>query len=93
MTRKSPHTGRGAAGAPHGWHVEEALSLDEAIRGFTEGPAYGAFMEGRAGVIQPGAFADWIVLDKPLEDTDIEELRALKVRETWVAGKRVYSRD
>ncbi|KAI1145893.1 amidohydrolase [Nemania diffusa] len=93
VTRKSPHTGRGAAGAPHGWHVEEALSLDEAIRGFTEGPAYGAFMEGRAGVIQPGAFADWIVLDKPLEDTDIEELRALKVRETWVAGKRVYSRD
>lgn len=63
------------------------------MRGFSEGPAYGGFMEGRAGVIQKGAFADWVVLDKPLEETDIEDLRSLNVRETWVAGKRVYKRD
>ncbi|KAI0407636.1 amidohydrolase [Xylaria palmicola] len=93
VTRKSPHTGRGANGSPDGWYTEEALSLDQAIRGFTEGPAYGAFTEGKTGVIQPGAFADWIVLDKPLKDMDIEGLRSLKVRETWVAGKRVYRRD
>ncbi|GAW17056.1 hypothetical protein ANO14919_065060 [Xylariales sp. No.14919] len=93
VTRKSPHTGRGANGSPDGWHTEEALTLDQAIRGFTEGPAYGGFTEGKTGVIRSGAYADWIVLDKPLEDMDIEELRSLKVRETWVAGKRVYSRD
>ncbi|KAF2973519.1 hypothetical protein GQX73_g191 [Xylaria multiplex] len=93
VTRKSPHTGRGANGSPDGWHTEEALTLDQAIRGFTEGPAYGGFTEGNTGVIRPGAYADWIVLDKPLEDVDIEELRSLKVRETWVAGKRVYNRD
>ncbi len=93
VTRKSPHTGLGANGALDGWHTEEALTLDQAIRGFTEGPAYGGFTEGKTGVIQPGAFADWIVLDKPLADMDIEELRSVKVKETWVAGKRVYSRD
>ncbi|KAI0538155.1 amidohydrolase [Xylaria digitata] len=93
VTRKSPHTGRGANGSPDGWHTEEALALDQAIRGFTEGPAYGGFTEGNTGVIRSGAYADWIVLDNPLEDVDIEELRSLKVRETWVAGKRVYSRD
>ncbi|KAI1425723.1 amidohydrolase [Xylaria sp. FL1777] len=93
VTRKSPHTGLGANGSPDGWHTEEALTLDQAIRGFTEGPAYGGFTEGKTGVIEPGAYADWIVLDKPLEDMDIEELRSLKVKETWVAGKRVYSRD
>lgn len=93
VTRKSPHTGRGANGSPDGWHTEEALTLDQAIRGFTEGPAYGGFMEGKAGVIRPGAFADWIILDKPLEEINIEELRSLQVRETWVAGRRVYSRD
>ncbi|KAI1188111.1 amidohydrolase [Nemania serpens] len=93
VTRKSPHTGRGANGSPDGWHTEEALSLDQAIRGFTEGPAYGGFTEGKTGVIRPGAFADWIVLDKPLEEMDIEDLCSLKVRETWVAGKRVYRRD
>ncbi|KAI1820485.1 amidohydrolase [Xylaria intraflava] len=90
VTRKSPHTARGMNGSPDGWYTEEALTLDQAIRGFTEGPAYGGFTEGKTGVIKPGAYADWIVLDKPLEDLDIEELRSMKVRETWVAGKRVY---
>ncbi|GAP83212.1 putative amidohydrolase 3 [Rosellinia necatrix] len=96
VTRRSPRTGRGPpdAAEPHdGWHAEEALDLDQAVRGFTEGPAYGAFLEGRAGAIRPGAFADWVVLDRPLEETDVEDLRSLRVRETWVAGKRVYSRD
>ncbi|KAL3960827.1 hypothetical protein ACCO45_005944 [Purpureocillium lilacinum] len=40
-----------------------------------------------------GAFADWVVLDEPLGELDVEKLRTLKVRETWVAGKRVYARD
>ncbi|KAI2639980.1 amidohydrolase [Xylaria nigripes] len=93
VTRKSPHTGRGKNGSPEGWYTDETLTLDQAIRGFTEGPAYGGFTAGKTGVIKTGAYADWIVLDKPLEDMDIEELRSMKVRETWVAGKRVYSRD
>jgi predicted amidohydrolase YtcJ len=93
VTRRSPRTGRGVDGSSDGWHTEEALTLDQAIRGFTEGPAYGGFTEGKTGLIAPGAYADWIVLDKPLEDMDIEELRSLKVRETWVAGRKVYSRD
>ncbi|KAI1320773.1 amidohydrolase [Xylariaceae sp. FL0255] len=93
VARKSPHTGLGAHGSKDGWHVEEALTLDQAIRGFTEGPAYGAFMEGNTGTIAPGAYADWVVLDTPLEDMDIDELRSVRVRETWVAGKRVYSRS
>ncbi|KAI0394097.1 amidohydrolase [Xylariaceae sp. FL0594] len=92
ITRRSPHTGRGTDDFPGGWYTDEALTLDQAIRGFTEGPAYGGFTEGKTGVIAPGAYADWIVLDKPLEETDVEELRSLKVRETWVAGRKVYSR-
>ncbi|KAI0134060.1 amidohydrolase family-domain-containing protein [Xylariales sp. AK1849] len=92
VTRKNPHTGRGTDDFPDGWYAEEALTLSQAMRGFTEGPAYGAFLEGKAGVIQEGAFADWVVLDKPLKETDIEGFRSLKVRETWVAGKMVYKR-
>ncbi|PTB68043.1 hypothetical protein BBK36DRAFT_1114348 [Trichoderma citrinoviride] len=95
VTRKSPHTGLGPdPEAPsEGWHAQEALSLDEALMGFTRNVAYGAFLEQYAGVIRRGAFADWVVLDAPLEDMDIEKLRTLKVRETWVGGRRVYSRD
>ncbi len=93
VARKSPHTGRAPEGFPDGWYAEESLDLNQAIRGFTEGPAYGGFMEGKAGVIRPGAFADWVVLDRPLETTDIEDLRSCRVRETWVAGRMVYRRN
>ncbi|KAI1060056.1 hypothetical protein LB507_011411 [Fusarium sp. FIESC RH6] len=92
VARRSPHTGRGTEESPDGWHTDEALSLDEAMWGFTGAPAYGAFLDGRAGVIREGALADWVVLDKPIESYSVEELRTLKVKETWVAGKRVYTR-
>ncbi|RYP76050.1 hypothetical protein DL769_003707 [Monosporascus sp. CRB-8-3] len=93
VARKSPHTGQAPEGFPNGWYTEESLDLDQAIRGFTEGPAYGGFTKGKSGVIRPGAYADWVVLDQPLETMAIEDLRTLKVRETWVAGRMVYNRD
>ncbi|KAJ9156471.1 Amidohydrolase [Pleurostoma richardsiae] len=93
VARRSPHTGRGADGSSASWYPEEALSLDEALMGFTKGPAHGSFLEGKAGAIQEGAFADWLVLDEPIESIDIEGLRTVRVRETWVAGRRVYLRD
>ncbi|KAK5661660.1 hypothetical protein OQA88_9760 [Cercophora sp. LCS_1] len=92
-TRRNPHTGSGPPGAERGWHTEEALTLDEVLDGFTKGPARGAFLEDKAGVIREGAFADWIVLDQPLESLSEEDLRKVKVKETWVGGRLVYSRD
>lgn len=93
VTRKSPRTGLGKDGAEHGWHLEEALSLDQALRGFTHGPAHGTFMEGKVGVIQEGAFADWVVLDEPIDGLALDDLRKVKVRETWVSGRCVYRRE
>lgn len=95
MTRKNPQTGLGPdpENPSKGWHTEEALGLDEALLGFTRHAAYGAFLEHSAGIIRQGSFADWVVLDEALEDMDVEKLRTLKVRETWVGGRRVYSRD
>lgn len=94
VARRNPHTGKGADGkTDESWYPEEALSLREALVGFTEGPAHGAFLEDKAGVIQPGAMADWVVLDGPLEALDVEDLRTLRVKETWVGGRRVYARE
>ncbi|RYP08475.1 hypothetical protein DL765_008769 [Monosporascus sp. GIB2] len=93
VARKSPHTGQAPEGFPNGWYTEESLDLDQAIRGFTEGPAYGSFTKGKSGVIRPGAYADWVVLDRPLETMAIEDLRTLNVKETWVGGRMVYKRD
>lgn len=94
VARRDPATGLGSPDKPdEGWHLDEALTMDEALQGFTQGPAWGAFLEDKAGVIRPGAFADWVVLDEPLtQDTKVESLRHLQVKETWVGGKRVYTR-
>jgi len=85
--------GRKANGS---WYGEEALTVGEALQGFTSGPARGAFREGKAGVLRKGAWADWVVLDgeEGVEawEKDVERLRDVQVRETWVAGRRVYDR-
>jgi predicted amidohydrolase YtcJ len=93
VTRKSPRTGLGPSGPETGWYIQEALTLGQALEGFTTSPARAAFMEGQAGVIRKGAFADWIVLDMPLDAMEAEDLRKVKVRETWVGGKLVYARN
>lgn len=96
MTRKSPRTGKGKDGAEEGWYSEEALGVMDALRGFTVGPAWGAFMEGRAGGVERGMWADWVVVDEDVFGEgrgDVEGLRGLRVRETWVRGRRVYRRE
>ncbi|KAL2264953.1 hypothetical protein VTJ83DRAFT_7463 [Remersonia thermophila] len=94
VTRRSPRTGRGPPGFEDGWYRdEEALTLAQALEGFTRAPARAAFWEGRAGEIREGAFADWVVLDDEVGSVGEEGWRGMRVRETWVAGRRVYSRD
>jgi len=102
IARKNPATGLGVdmdgtKGVNVSWYPQEALDVMQALKGFTLSPARGGFLEGKAGVIKEGAFADWVVLDE--EDSigkwegDVEMLRQLRVRETWVAGRRVYKRE
>jgi len=92
MTRRSPRTGLDPSGGKRGWYPEEAITLEDALKGFTINPAYGAFLDSKAGVIDVGSYADWVVLDEPLENMDVESLRKVLVRETWVGGKCVYKR-
>jgi predicted amidohydrolase YtcJ len=92
VARRSPRTGLDPSGGKEGWYPEETITMYDALQGFTINPAYGAFLENKAGVIDVGAYADWVVLDEPLYNMDVESLRKLTVRETWVGGKRVYKR-
>lgn len=91
-TRRNPRTGLDPSGGKTGWYPEETLTVEDALKGFTINPAYGAFLENKAGIIQEEAWADWIVLEEPLENIDLEDLRKIAVQETWVGGKLVYRR-
>jgi predicted amidohydrolase YtcJ len=73
-----------------GWLPGERLSREAALAGFTTGAAYASFAEDKVGRLAPGMRADFILIDKdPLLATPAE-IRAIKVEETWVGGKRVY---
>jgi len=96
VTRRKPDTGTaGPVGGSgdEGWCTEEALDLEQALHGFTAAPARAGFMEEVAGRIEKGMWADWIVLDERLEDLDVDDIRRVRVRETWVGGKRVFKRE
>ena len=89
VTRLNPATGESPAGEG-GWHPEEKLSVEQALRGFTRNAAYGWFKEGRLGAIEKGMWADWVVIDKDISADLGKGLRDLVVRETWVGGRRVF---
>ncbi|MBZ0286946.1 MAG: amidohydrolase, partial [Anaerolineae bacterium] len=57
-----------ADGSPgsEGWYPALRLTVDEAVRGFTLGPAYASGMDNRLGKLAPGFLADLVVLDRDL---------------------------
>ena len=75
---------------PGGWLPEEKISLDEALRAYTAGNAYGVFAERTRGVLRPGYAADLVLLDRDLSAIRPEEIEQAKVRSTIVGGKVVF---
>ena len=75
---------------PQGWYPEACLTLDEALRGFTTGPAYAAGMEDRLGRLTPGCLADLVVLDRDIFTQPPEALLETKVTATMVGGAWRY---
>lgn len=60
---------------PEGWRSDQPggdarLTVEEALRGFTGGPAYTAGMENHLGKLAPGFLADLVVLDRDIFAVD-----------------------
>jgi predicted amidohydrolase YtcJ len=79
---------RGFSG--EGWHPEEAVSRDQALKMFTIWPAYAAFEENLRGTIEVGKLADLTVLSADI--MKIPELEILKTHcvMTVIGGEIVY---
>lgn len=74
-----------------GYMPEQALSREEALRGMTIWAAYSNFEEQEKGSIEPGKFADFVILDKDLMEVPEAEIPEMKANATYLAGKRVFS--
>ena len=75
-----------------GYQVENALSREEALRGMTIWAAKGNFEEKEKGSIEKGKFADFIILDQDIIESDAAGLFKTKVLKTFINGENVYSR-
>ena len=76
---------------PDGWVPQEKISVEEALRAYTAGNAYGVFAEGRRGKLAPGYLADLVLLDRDLTRIPPEEIGETGVRGTVVGGRVVYT--
>ncbi|MFJ7854005.1 amidohydrolase [Peribacillus frigoritolerans] len=72
------------------WHPHECITLAEALKAYTSGPAYGSFREQELGTLEAGKLADIIVLERNLFEVFVEEIPDIKVLITMVDGQVVY---
>lgn len=83
-------TRKGPSGRVHG--PEEAVSMKDAIRMYTANGPYLSWEENVKGTLEPGKYADMIVLDHDPLSIAPAQLIKTKVDMTFVGGKLVYDR-
>ncbi len=78
-----------AGNPPGGWMREQRMTRAEALASFTLWAAYAAFEEHVQGSLEPGKFADFIVLDRDIMSVPVVEIPQTRVRMTFLGGRLV----
>jgi hypothetical protein len=75
-----------------GFQMENALTRQQALQGMTIWAAKGNFEEKEKGSIEPGKYADFVILDKDIMKIKGSDLPGVKVVYTYVNGEKVYEK-
>ncbi|HEX8173900.1 MAG TPA: amidohydrolase [Pyrinomonadaceae bacterium] len=73
-----------------GWHPEQAVSREQALKMFTLWPAFAAFEEKLKGSIEPGKLADLTILSADIMKIPEPEILRTRCVMTIVGGEIVY---
>ena len=73
-----------------GWHPEEAVSRDDALKMFTLWPAYAAFEEKLRGSIAVGKLADLTILSADIMTIPVAEILKTRCVMTVINGEILY---
>lgn len=85
-TRQTPD------GKPEGgWYPEQCLTREEVLKAYTVEAAFSGFEEDIKGKILPGMLADFIVLSDDILTIPSSKLLTLRVEQTYLGGRLVYS--
>jgi hypothetical protein len=75
---------------PEGWHPEERITVEEAVRAYTLGAAYASGEEREKGSIAPGKLADLVVLSQDIFAIPPMAILETEVEATILDGQFVY---
>jgi predicted amidohydrolase YtcJ len=73
-----------------GWHPEQAVTREQALKMFTLWPAYAAFEENDKGSVEPGKLADLTVLSSDIMKISEPEILNTRCVMTVIGGQIVY---
>ena len=76
----------------NGFQPENALSRVEALKGMTIWAAKAQFEEKEKGSIEPGKYADFVILDNDIMKINGADVPKVKVLKTYVNGEKVYEK-
>jgi predicted amidohydrolase YtcJ len=72
-----------------GYQMKNALSREQAIKGMTIWAAKASFEDKEKGSLEPGKFADFIILDTDLVKCKITDILKTRVIATYINGEKV----
>lgn len=75
-----------------GWTPAQRVSLEYALRAYTQGGAYASFEESQKGELAAGQWADVVILSADPFAMPTQDLHKLKVETTIFNGKVVYQK-
>jgi predicted amidohydrolase YtcJ len=73
-----------------GWHPEEAVSREDALKMFTIWPAHAAFEEKLRGTIETGKLADFTILSADIMKIPVAEILKTRCVMTVINGEMVF---
>ncbi|HZR78938.1 MAG TPA: amidohydrolase family protein, partial [Chthoniobacterales bacterium] len=74
-----------------GWHPEQAVSREQALKMFTLWPAFASFEEKEKGSIEVGKLADFTVLSGDIMKIAAPEILKTRCEMTIIGGDVVYT--
>ncbi|CAL6014133.1 Amidohydrolase_family protein [Hexamita inflata] len=71
-------------------NANECLTVEESVKCYTAESAYAEFKEQTKGKLAKGFLADFVVLEKDIFTINQEEIKDVRVLQTYVGGKKVF---
>src|SRR5215471_9705742 len=87
---RKPLPARAQGASMDGWHPEEAMTREQALKAFTLWAAYAAFEEDLKGTISAGKLADFTVLSADIMKIPEPQILETKNVMTIIGGQVVY---